>query len=287
MQIFYKKRFYFLVAIIGLVLLANSCVTLRKTDKQVYKSFQKVQQEAAIYYTLFDQKKMRYITNKPFKKKLPIILFVHGAPGSSSDFYKYLQDTDLQKKANLISVDRLGYGFSDYGTTEISIKKQAEAINNIANLYKKSKIILVGWSYGGPIIAKMAMDNNLYTQLVLLAPAISPKDEKYFWFGNFAKWKATKWFVPKPFVVAENEKLAHAKELKKIASNWKNIKIPITYFHGDKDRLVPYKNMQFIQKKVADSLLKCITLKGRNHFIPFSEYNKIKSELLSILDNLD
>jgi len=283
MKFLKKKRYKLLLVFTVLLVVVNSCVTLRVDDKKVIKQFQKKGTIPKIYHDTFERKSIRWIADKPFNKKLPTVIFVHGAPGSSDNYYKHLQDKDLQKKANLVSVDRLGYGFSNYGIAEVSIAKQAQMIAYIAQKYQGTKIVLVGWSYGGPIIAKMAMDNPNYAHLIMIAPAISPKDEKYFWFGNFAKWKATRWLSPKVFQVAEDEKLAHAKELEKMENDWYKIKTPITYFHGNDDGLVPYKNIEFIQYKIDSALLKTITIENGSHFIIFKNYALIKKELLAVL----
>lgn len=278
-----KKRFYILGVFIIILIVLKINFTLRKTDQQLKKLFDKKNQKISIFYDTILKHKIRYITTGKYNKKLPTILFVHGAPGSLSDFLKYVQDTTLQKKANLMAIDRVGYGFSDFGKPETSIAIQAKIANE--TIKNKDNIILVGWSYGGAIIAKMAMENSKIKHIVMLAPAVSPKDEKYFWLGNLAEWKFTKWLVPTPLIVAEAEKKAHKKELEKLEKEWDKIKIPITYFHGDKDFLVPYNNMKYLKTKVDSSLLKTITFKGRNHFIPFTEFDRIKVEIIKILNN--
>ncbi len=278
-----KKRFYILSVFIIILILLKINFTLRKTDKQLKKLFDEKNQKISIFYDTILKHKIRYITTGKYNKKLPTILFVHGAPGSLSDFLKYVEDTTLQKKANLMAIDRVGYGFSDFGKPETSIAIQAKIANE--TIKNKNNIILVGWSYGGAIIAKMAMENSKIKHIVMLAPAVSPKDEKYFWLGNLADWKFTKWLVPTPLIIAEAEKKAHKKELEKLEKEWDKIKIPITYFHGDKDFLVPYKNMKYLKTKVDSSLLKNITFKGRNHFIPFTEFDRIKVEIIKILNN--
>jgi pimeloyl-ACP methyl ester carboxylesterase len=286
MKRFKKKRCFFLFTLIALLVLANSCVTLRDSDKKMTKKFKKIGQKIKIFHTPFKGKSLRYVTSTTFDKSKPTVIFVHGAPGSLDNFYKHLQDLDLQKKANLIAVDRLGYGYSEFGKTEVSIAKQADALNFIANKYADTKIVLMSWSYGGPITGKMAIDNPIFSHLLMVAPAVSPKDEKHFWLGYLANWKATKWLVPKVFVVAEKEKLAHTKELEILETEWQNLKTPTTHYHGTKDWLVPYKNMAYFKTKINDSILKTVTIKGGKHIIFFKNYDLIKKELLEILNNL-
>ena len=281
-----KKIYIISIIIVVLSGFLKSCITLRKSDESVIKNFKKENQVPEIFHDNYDGVSIRYISDKPIDKTLPTIIFVHGAPGSSDNFYKHLQDLDFREKANLVSVDRLGYGYSNYGKAEISIEKQAKMIDYVAQKYNHKKIILVGWSYGGPIIGKMAIDNPSYAHLVMIAPAVSADDEKLFWFGNFAKWKATKWMSPKPFVVAENEKLSHAKELKKIEPEWKKLKTPVSYFHGTKDGLVTYKNMAFMKRNMDKKYLKTYTIEGGNHTIIFDNYDFIKKKILKVVNAL-
>lgn len=285
MKRFKKKRYILMLMLFVIMIVANSCLTLRDSDKKIVKKFKKIGQDVKVYHDIFNEKSIRYVASSAFDKSKPTVIFVHGAPGSLDNYYKHLQDIDLQKKANLVAVDRLGYGYSDFGNSVTSITKQAEAINFIANKYASNKIVLFSWSFGGPIIGKMAIDNPIFDHLVMVAPAVSPDDEKHFWLGYLAKWKLTKWFVPKVFVVAEEEKLAHANELKLLENEWQKLKVPITHYHGTKDWLVPYKNMEYFQTKVNDSILKSVTIKDGKHLIFFKNYDLIKKDLLEILDN--
>ncbi|MEE9348528.1 MAG: alpha/beta hydrolase [Flavobacteriaceae bacterium] len=280
-----KKRYIFSILLLGLLVFVNSCMTMRKSDKKVLKKFKKLGQTPIIYHDTFNGIPIRYIADKKFNNSLPTIIFVHGAPGSSDNYYTHLQDVTLQKKANLVTVDRLGYGYSNFGKAEVSLSKQANMIHYIAQKYKDTKIMLVGWSYGGTIVGKMAMNNANYRHIIMIAPAVSPKDEKHFWFGKFAKWKATRWLAPKVFQVAEDEKLAHANELEKIENDWQKITTPITYYHGKNDGLVPYENMAFLQSKINDSILKSVTIDKGNHFIIFKKYELIKKEMLAVLSS--
>jgi pimeloyl-ACP methyl ester carboxylesterase len=145
----------------------------------------------------------------------------------------------------------------------------------------------MGWSYGGPIAVKMdVLNHDIIKHIVLIAPAISPKDEKFFALGKVAKWGITKWMVPKPFRVAEAEKMSHVKELQLMLPDWSQIKTPISYYQGDNDHIVPYANTQFIKTHVSSKFLEVTTIKEGSHFIAFKNYDLIKAKLLQILKNL-
>jgi len=285
LHIFKKKRLIIPLSLFALLIFANSCISLRMTDKKVLESFKEHNQTPKIFHINYQGKPMRYIASKAIDKKLPTLLFIHGAPGSSADFYRYLRDPDLNKKANLISIDRLGYGYSDYGIAETSITEQAKSVFFILTENQLKNAVVIGWSYGGPIAAKMAyLYPKIINHTVLIAPAISPKDEKYFALGKLAKWKITRWMIPKAFRVAEDEKLSHAKELELMLLDWSKMTTPISYYQGDKDKIVPYANAKFIKEHMPANKLKLVTIKNGSHFIAFKNYALIKAELLRILN---
>lgn len=259
---------------------------LDKVILKFLRSLKKLGVTPKIYHENYHGKKIRFIAAKPIDTNLPTLLFIHGAPGASKDFFSYLEDTDLNN-TNLITVDRLGYGYSDYGNAEISIEKQAESIYSIINNYKLCNVVLISWSFGVPIAAKMAYNYPEIKHNVMIAGAISPNDEKFFSIAKVLRWKLTKWMFSKALKVSDNEKMSHVDELTKMVNDWEAIKSPITYYHGTKDRIVPYKNIDFITSKVKDSMLNAITVKDANHFILIKHYGMVKKELLRVLKELD
>ncbi len=284
MSVYLRKLLRFLPIYILLMIISTACVSFRESDQKVFRKFNKTTVTPKIYRTSFENKELRYIADKEIDTQLPTILFIHGAPGSAGNYFSYLKDPVLGKKANLITVDRLGYGYSDHGNAETSIDKQAESIFAIAEKHELKNIILVGWSYGVPIAAKMAFKFKEVKHSVLVAGAMSPKDEKFFGIAKMATWKLTKWLVPKPLKIANYEKLSHVEELTKMQDNWSQIQSPITYYHGTKDNIVPFENMNFIKSQVPDTILKPVILKDMNHFILSKKYALIQQELLEILE---
>ncbi len=278
-----RKRVLIPLFIIILLFALNSCATFRKNDKKVYKVFKKATITPTIYREKFEEKTVRYIASKPIDANTPTIIFVHGAPGSSHNFYRHLQDKELSEKANLISIDRLGYGYSDYGNSETSLNKQAESIYTIIQKHNLKNVVLFSWSYGGPIVGKMAVKYPEVKHIFMIAPAISPDDEKFFGIGKLVHWKSTRWLFSKALRVSDDEKSSHIDELNKMKNDWKNITIPIHYYHGNKDWIVPYENMGFIKKNVNETLLISKTIEKGNHFIIFENYELIKEDLLEVI----
>ncbi len=286
MSVYLRKLLRFLPIYILLMIISTACVSFRESDRKVFRKFKKTTLTPKIYRIPFEERELRYIAAKEIDTQLPTILFIHGAPGSAGNYFRYLKDLSLGEKANLITVDRLGYGYSDHGNSETSIEKQAESIFAIAKKHQIDDLVLVGWSYGVPIAAKMAYKFREVKHSVLVAGAISPKDEKFFGIAKMATWKLTKWMVPKSLKIANEEKLAHVEELTKMLDDWGQIQSSITYYHGTKDNIVPYENMNFIKSMVSDTILKAVVLKDMNHFVLSKKFDTVKNELLEILDKL-
>jgi pimeloyl-ACP methyl ester carboxylesterase len=216
--------------------------------------------------------------------ELPNIVFIHGAPGSLADYLKYFKDEELIQKVNLISVDRFGYGNSEFGKSEASIKIQGEAINSIIENECNSKnIILVGHSYGGPIAIQMAMDFSArYKGIILLAPALDPDNEKEIKLAQLPMHQPIRWLTPPALRVAADEKNSHIEELRKILDNYNSIQLPVWHIHGTSDSLVPYENLEFSRRKISPDFLNVISLEKVDHFLPWSHYNLVVDKILKM-----
>lgn len=275
-----------LAVLIAIVFLAmHLLLPFKESDKKTSKYFQEKNVAVTIHHEVYDGGTVRFIETKG--ENAPdstLILFVHGAPGSLSDHKAFLADTDLLNRARMVSVDRLGYGYSHYGKSQPGIAEQAAYLKFVVNQFPHNKVILSGHSFGGPIVAKFAMDYpELASTVIMLAPLNEPETEPMFNMAYFAKWKLTRWTLPKAITVSADEKFAHAKELEKMRSGWQNLTTPIIHFHGTEDVLAPYSNLQFSIDNIPNELLMAIELEGANHFLPWSHYKEVKNMLLNVL----
>lgn len=277
-----------LVVILGCVLL-TSCFRFRTSDTKTMREFKKKQAEVNI--KRYDLKSVDYpvrvVSGAHDANQRVAILFVHGAPGASDNYYKYLQDSALLSKANMYSIDRPGYGFSNFGKAETSIVKQSEVVAEVIDSLPEQYVVVLGHSYGGPIAAYSSLLSSKVKRVIMLAPAIDPENEKIFWIAYISKWKLTKWMVPGALGVAGDEKFTHEAELEKLKDIWKTVKTPVLQIHGTKDAIVPFANLDFATKAFRSQSLDTIVLQKGNHFIPWKNYDLVKAELIKILDQLE
>ncbi|GHN03288.1 hypothetical protein WSM22_47770 [Cytophagales bacterium WSM2-2] len=220
-------------------------------------------------------------------ENLPVVIFVHGSPGSLSAFIHFTGDTTLLKRAQLISVDRAGFGASNFGYAEKSLAKQAEYLKPILEKYKGSRpIILVGHSLGGPVIARMAMDYpELIDGLVIVAGSIDPDLEpNETWFRAPLAMPFLSWILPRSFKASNFEIYKLKPELQDMLPLWNKITCPVVVIQGKKDNLVPPGNADFAKKMLVSAASIDFILKDdMNHFVPWQHPELIHEGILHLL----
>ena len=248
--------------------------------------FSKVEQFYKFSHIQLGERPLRYIKTGRNDTNTPLFLFVHGAPGSWEAFKSYLADKELQQIAQLIAVDRFGYGESDYGRPVTDIATHAAGINEVIKANPANKVILIGHSYGGAVIAETAAKYpNVVDGLLLIAPVIDPDSEPVKWYAHLANLAFSKSLLPDYINVCTSEKMNHIQALKDIQSDWSRISVPVIHYHGITDVLAPYDgNVKFSRRYIDESLLTVITEEDEGHFILWDKKETVKKMLLSLLD---
>jgi pimeloyl-ACP methyl ester carboxylesterase len=282
-------RYVALLSVLFLFFLLHACTPkFRMNSKEVKEYFanSKVNGTEHCYKTGF--REIHYVKSGDETK--PLILFIHGSPGSLSAFIHFLVDSSLIHKTLMVSPDRPGFGYSNFGNAEPSLQKQAEILKPILEKYKANRpIILVGHSLGGPLIARMAMDYpELVDGMIIVAGSIAPDLEpNETWFRAPLATPFLSWIVPGSFR-ASNQEIYHLKpELEKMLPLWKNIKCPVTVIQGMGDVLVPHQNADFAEKMLVNTSVEVIRVEGMNHFVPWSNPELIHDAILKMLQKLN
>jgi pimeloyl-ACP methyl ester carboxylesterase len=215
---------------------------------------------------------------------LPMLLLIHGAPGSLWGYMNLMDDADLQKHFHIVSVDRVGYGKSRLKKKRFvtSIATQANALLPVFNLNKSDeKVIVLGRSYGAPIAAKLAsLAPDKVKELIMVSPVIDPDKEKFYWFSKWGRNSLVQLFLPGSFNTATAEKYSHADELRKLLPVWENLRVPTTVIQGGNDWIADPANIDFAKKHIKSKRAQYIFLYNAGHMITFSHAAMIKEMLL-------
>ncbi len=278
-----KIKWIFIVCIFAMPAVLHSCMTFRMSPKEVDAFFAERNIHGTQHSYRVGFREIHYVCAGDESK--PLVLFVHGSPGSLSAFISFLADTTLLSHALLVSTDRPGFGYSNFGNGESSLKRQSEALKPILEKYKNNRpIVLVGHSLGGPLIARMSVEYpELVDGLIIVAGSIDPALEpNETWFRAPLASPFLSWLLPRS-LRASNEEIYHLKpELEKMLPYWAAIKCPVTVIQGQKDSLVPSENADFAKRMLVNAPVEFILKADMDHFVPWSNPELIQRAIIAM-----
>ena len=262
----------------------SSCFrSWRKNDREIREHYANRDIKPTYYTIQNDSLKLFVATTGA--DTLPPLLLIHGAPGAWYGYLNMIDDTLLQRRFHIIAVDRLGYNHSSFRKKRYvtSIESQARAAALALSLnHSRKKGILLGRSFGAPIAAQIAiLKPQSFEQLVMLAPAIDPAKEKFWWFSKPAKFWLIRMWLPHRINVATFEKFAHAKELELLSKQWCKLEVPTTVVQGGKDWIVDPSNLDFARRQLADKCANFIFLPEAGHLLSNSHSDLVRKLVLS------
>jgi pimeloyl-ACP methyl ester carboxylesterase len=278
---------FLILTVIILVAITTGMKAMRFTDNDAQKYFEENGFSGEIKNLDINGRSIKIIAEDPQDSDSILMVFVHGAPGTWDAFKAFVVDKDLKDRTRIIAYDRPGYGGSGEKAMP-GIQEQAEVLRKILDEYGMEKNVLVGHSYGGPIIAKTALECDSKTNVVIMiAPLNDPESEPLFWYSYFSYWKLTSWFLPSELVVAGAEKFAHTGELTLMKDQWKDAHNLFVHVHGLKDGLAPGKeNIAFSKRHIPGPYLQTIVYEDKGHLLIWTDFSLMKKIILSSLDSL-
>lgn len=262
--------------------LAQGCMSFRITDDDARKQFSNKGIDVTLNTIALGTHNIHYASAG--SNDLPTLVFVHGTPGSWNAFTQYMQDKELLQRFRIISVDRPGFGYSDFGKVS-NLATQSAVLNQWMKKVDNGKpVYLVGHSLGGPLVMKMAVDDQkLYDGLVVISGSIDPDEEKP------EKWRVLlyktplNYFLPGAFRPSNKELWYLKQDLKDLKKEIPSITIPVYFIHGDNDTWVPPGNVEFGKKMLRNSeQIGELMLPKGNHFIPWTHFKEIRDVLKSL-----
>jgi pimeloyl-ACP methyl ester carboxylesterase len=214
----------------------------------------------------------------------PTLFFVHGSPGSWMKFVDYLSDATLLTKFRMVSVDRPGFGYSDFGKG-LNLGEQSAIISVLLKqLQNGQPVYIAGPSFGGPLVVRLAADNpGMFSGMVLMAAALDPLAERP------EKWRALFFYfpfrnlVPGAWRTSNREIWFLKKDLISLRAAFIAVRCPVYILHGDMDRLVPLSNTDYAKKMLVHAKNVSVTiLRGSGHFIVKKHFADIKKVLMEL-----
>ncbi|MBO0932341.1 alpha/beta fold hydrolase [Fibrella aquatilis] len=269
--------------LLPLVALLPQCVSIRMSDRKVTDYFAN-KRVKPVFETIKQGEHSLHVA-RIGADTLPMVLFIHGSPGSWDAFIDFFADSTLYSRAQLVAVDRPGFGKSELGKAEPSLQVQAARIAPVLQRAKaRLKPILVGHSLGGPVAARLAMDYpNLVGGLILVAPSIDPALEKQEWYRPVGNAFPIRYWLPTELAVSNREILTLKGELEQMRPLWPGIRVPVIIIQGEDDPLVPPGNAAFAKQMLTNAPVTVQMIPKMNHFIPWRRPDLIHDAILTWL----
>ena len=213
-------------------------------------------------------------------KAKQLIVFVHGTPGSFTTFMHYMNDSLMQEHFHMISVTRPGWVERNAEKVP-SLDEQAAALEPLLRMDRSGKgTILMGHSYGGPVIAKTAMEySELVSGLVFVATTGDPELSGPRWYNRLAV------VIPR-FILGSGLKGANAEimplrpQLESILSGWEELEMPVLIVQGGRDRLDNPRNAEFMQRMLVNAEVTYMWREGQGHFVLWEEAGLIVDAII-------
>lgn len=233
-----------------------------------------------------DNNRIYYRTNE-FKPGRLTLVFVHGVSGSSSAWLNY--EPMFENKYNVLFFDIRGHGLSKKYPkyTDYAIENFTNDLEELLKYLQIKKFILITNSFGGIIGLKYIerhQDNlfgNIMTSpeiflneestariirpilwLITQIVSILPFNSKPCGHVDYSKYlNVPEWDIGRNWADMHNTGLrAHMYTLrhsfeKEQEYNLQNIQVPTLIIHGEKDGMVPVKNVLRLKEKIPNGEL--------------------------------
>src|SRR6266568_7505269 len=217
------------------------------------------------------------------------IIFIHGTPATAAVFGEQFRHPF--PRANLLALDRPGFGASGPDRRRPSLDDQANAIGVLLTNEATQRTILVGHSYGAPVALLAALKfTNEVAGVVLIGGSVDPAQERTYAIQRFADWPLVSWLVPRSLRQCNRELLTLRGDLMRLRPQLSALEVPVVMLQGGKDRQVPVVNVGYLRDRFADAgktnLFDQLVFPDYNHFIPWKHPEDVEAAIRMVTDRL-
>lgn len=277
-QLLKSGKFFLLVACLllqlGIAELVYATKTFESKLREVDYTWDGVQHSFTLHWTESGQENNN------------IIVAIHGTPGGWGAWRAFMQHEDVLENYRILSIDRPGWGNSQFsdGRIEPQFHYQQAIIEAWLHSYlpeiEPAQVLVMGHSWGATLAASLLADNpEIIDGGVVVAGPFDPLLSEPRWYHNWAKNGLIKSIIGKNMRRSNLEMLPLWEELIVLNESWHKIQKPILLIQGKKDFLVKYKNAEYLQQCLQDKEHKYVRLDDEGHFFIFKKPELIADQL--------
>jgi pimeloyl-ACP methyl ester carboxylesterase len=217
------------------------------------------------------------------------IIFIHGTPATGAIFGEQFKRPF--PRANLVALDRPGFGKSGPAPRKPSLDDQANMVGVVLSCGEACRTILVGHSYGAPVALMAALKfTNQVAGVVLIGGSVDPSQERTYWIQRFADSPIVSWLLPRALRQCNRELLTLRNDLERLQPQLRSLALSVVMLHGSKDCQVPVANVNYLREQFSavghTNLFFPIVIPGYNHFIPWEHPQAVEAALDALTNRL-
>jgi len=220
-----------------------------------------------------------------------VAIWIHGTPGGWSDIGKLLVDKSFLSQVHLVSIDRPGWGQSQFSTNPRVVPRFSDQARLIEPLLEKLKhdyedvpIILVGHSWGGSLVPYLAVEYPAFVDgAIVLAGGLDPNLVRPRWYNKAGK--VIDRFLSESMQAANDEVYALVPELTIMDKRWDELNLPAIVVQGDKDILVNPRNADYADLKLKPESSYILRLPNQGHLLQIERTNLIATCIIAMANS--
>jgi pimeloyl-ACP methyl ester carboxylesterase len=221
---------------------------------------------------------LRWVEKKAVADAKLDLVFVHGTPGGAGVWAAQFQSP--YPDANLFALDRPGFGGSRPSSQKPHLQMQVDSLFALVQSVTTNRVLLIGHSYGAPIVLLTALEHpEKVSGVLLIGGDVDPAEEHPLWIQYIFNWRCASWVLPHALRQCNRELLSVGTDLTRMQSMLPFLRVPVVMLHGDRDPLVPVQNVDWLKNQFAlagkSKLFASIVLPGVNHFIPWEHPDEV------------
>lgn len=210
------------------------------------------------------------------------VIFIHGSPGRAEEWMTFLNA--VPQGQFYLAPDRPGYGESgDAPVTDL--QRQADALQPLLGTQAHAPVVLVGYSYGGPVALRLAADHpDRVAGLLLIAAAADPGLEEIHPLQEIAALEFFEALLPSELTSSNAELLELRGGLEALTADLTTLHLPVIMVQGTGDTLVPASNVDYLLAHLpADPV--AVMIEDADHFLPWSYPDLLAQALDCLLED--
>lgn len=195
------------------------------------------------------------------------VIFIHGSPGLAEEWRPFLADVPPGRLH--LAPDRPGYG--DSGADPVTdLQAHADALHPLLGPATQPGVVLVGYSYGGPVALRIAADRpDRVAGVLLVGAAADPGLEEIHPLQEVAALDFFAQLLPSELASSNAELMSLRPGLEDLAPDLAGLRQPVTILQGLSDTLVPAANVDYLRAMLPEPPT-VILIEGADHFLPWT-----------------